>query len=117
MGAGFYFYGLTYAKKEEYQNLINQNIEDYDLQEWLEENTDIKEVSLCISYGSTEEINDWLYKYSKNQYMPDDDVFFEIDKSENAEREFLNLYWIKEKWINPSDVWIDNITLIVLKEN
>lgn len=60
MGVAFNFYGLAYNKKEEYQNLINQNIEDYELQEWLEENTDIKEVSLCISYSSTEEIVDWL---------------------------------------------------------
>lgn len=118
MGAIFYFYRLAPDKKEQYDNLLEQKIDDYELKDYLEENTDMKDISLSISYSSMGDLSDWLNEYSKGFYSPDEDIFFEINKTEDAEKTFHELHWIKEKWINPNDIdiWNNNNSLIVLKQ-
>ena len=119
MGAIFYFYCLTPNNKEQYNNLLEQKIDDYELKDWLEENTDIKDVSLSISYSSMGDLSDWLHEYSKGFYHPDEDIFFEINKTEESLKTFHELYWIKEKWIDLKDIdilWNKNNSLIILKQ-
>lgn len=116
MGVKFIFYGLTANKKQEYDSLLKSKIEDYELDDWLEENTEIKDAYLAISYSSMSDLTEWLGRYSKSSYIPDADAFYEIDKSDAAREAFLDLYWIKECWIDPYDVWREDVSLIIKKQ-
>ena len=115
MGTMFHFYGVPSDKKETYNALLKSHIADYELQDWLEENTDKKEVRFSLSYSSASSLTTWLIENSKNSYSPDEDIFFEIDKTDTAKEEFFNLYWMRERWINPYDVWHDDTFLIIQK--
>lgn len=118
MGMSIDFYVITPAQKEEYDRLINSRIDDTELSEWLEINTKVKDVCLCCSYGSSlsDDLMDWLFKNAKTRYSPDEDMFFEINKTDTAKATFFNLQWMKDHTIKQQDIWQENTVLIVRRQ-
>lgn len=116
MGVTFNFYDVPNKYENEFNTLIHGNCEDYDLSEWLENHTINKDISFTISASNTSEIIAWCNQYEEITYSPEYIQYWKIKKSTDATLAFVNLYYIKEGFLNPLNpnmLFKDDVFLIV----
>ena len=115
MSTCFDFYGLTPNKKQQYDYLCEKEIDETELENWLEENTEIHGVWLDISACSAGELDDWLYEYAEKNVTMDYCCIFTMSKNEAVKEAFYNLDFLNNNKIL-DDVWDKNLSLIVVRE-